>query len=124
MTTKTQSLKITEIATPFGGTIGISLCPGSIPTNDAKDSQSKHSTARLSDDLDIIAGWNAAAIVSILEGDEVAGLSLDDFSDAVTRRFMEWHVLPNGLDSKPVMAMLFSWADFSEAMRQLLSCGQ
>jgi hypothetical protein len=45
-------------------------------------------------DLDVIARWNAAAVVTLLEPAEIADLQVRDLGKEVRRRFMEWHHWP------------------------------
>jgi protein-tyrosine phosphatase len=79
-------LAIDAVATPNGGLIGMTLCPGKradpAPTADpGRD---------LDADLDRILLWRAAVVLSLLETREMAELGATSLPDGVRRRGMEW----------------------------------
>jgi ADP-ribosyl-[dinitrogen reductase] hydrolase len=85
-----------EIATveigPGFGRIGLTLCPGK---------QQKHAATGawgrdLALDLDAIERWGAAAVLTLVEKEELAGLGvpLEILREAVRARHMDWHYYP------------------------------
>lgn len=112
-------LRIAELATPAAGKIGITLAPG-------KKGPSYYGGMHdrdLGADLDVIARWNAAAIVTLLEDHEFEALDIVDLESEVHRRFMEWHHLPIEDVSVPDAGFEATWPDHSRRLRSLLEAG-
>src|SRR5687768_16802819 len=83
-------LRIAEIETkPGGGRIGITFCPGK-----KQYGASGRHDRDLAVDLDQIARWNAAAVVTLTEQSELEDLKVPTLGEEVKRRFMEWHHRP------------------------------
>lgn len=89
-TSLTDPLQINAVAAPNGGWIGMTLCPGKWQPN----GQSGFWQRDLSLDLDRIAQWGACAVVTLMEGHELAQYRVADIGSAVQALGMEWHHLP------------------------------
>jgi ADP-ribosyl-[dinitrogen reductase] hydrolase len=108
----TNPLRIAEIeTTPGGGRIGITFCPGK-----KQDGASGRHDRDLAADLDVIARWNAAAVITLTEQYELEDLK-------VKRRFMEWHHWPISDYSVPDKNFEASWPENSARLRCLLGTG-
>ncbi len=113
-------LRIDELeAGPGVGCIGVTFCPGK-KQNDAYSGQHNRDLAA---DLDVIARWNAAAVVTLTEQFELDDLQVPNLGEEVRRRFMEWHHLPIRDMSVPDAAFKVSWTERSARLRTLLEGG-
>lgn len=90
-TSQSHPLRIDEVkAGASGGVIGITFCPGKRGA-----SASDHRWERdLETDLDVIADWRPAAIVTLIEDHEFDMLGVPDLGDRVRCRGIEWRHLP------------------------------
>jgi len=90
-TSVSHPLRINEVqAADAGGLIGITFCPGKRgPSNSGFV---WHRDLRL--DLDTIAAWGPAAIVTLIEDHEFEMLGVEDLGRQVRARSFEWHHLP------------------------------
>lgn len=90
-TSESDPLRIDEIAAGgAGGAVGITFCPG-------KHGDSAYGTRwerDLAADLDVIAAWKAAAVVTLVETQELTSLGVPQLGDEVRARGMEWYHLP------------------------------
>lgn len=112
-------LRIAEIETrPGGGRIGITFCPGK-----KQNGASGRHYRDLAVDLDHIARWNAAAVVTLTEQFELEELKVPALGQEVKRRFMEWHHLPISDYSVPDEAFEAAWSENSARLRTLLEAG-
>jgi ADP-ribosyl-[dinitrogen reductase] hydrolase len=112
-------LRIAEIETrPGGGRIGITFCPGK-KQNGASGLHDRD----LAVDLNTIAQWNAAAVVTLTERFELEELMVPTLGEEVKRRFMEWHHLPISDYSVPDEAFEAEWPENSARLRTLLGTG-
>jgi ADP-ribosyl-[dinitrogen reductase] hydrolase len=119
-TSQTHPLKIAEIATgPGRGKIGITFAPG----KKQLDAISGPWERDLATDLDAIADWNAAAVVTLLEDPELRALSIAKLGQEVRRRHMEWHHLPITDGSVPSAPFEATWGDDSRQIQSLLERG-
>ena len=90
---------------PFGpGTIGITSAPG-------------HA------ELDAIASWGAAAVVTLVEQHELEALGITWLGAEVRRRRMAWHHWPVQDYAIPDAAFEAAWPNRSAALRHALSAG-
>lgn len=113
-------LRIAEIETvPGGGRIGITFCPG----KKQNDGLSGRHDRDLTEDLDAIARWNAAAVVTLTEQFELEDLQVPTLGEEVRRRFMEWHHWPISDYSIPDTAFEAVWPENSRRLRNLLEAG-
>ena len=90
-TSTSHPLQIAEVHTGEGqGLIGITFCPGKKQASAATGAWERD----LAIDLDAIADWNAAAVVTLLETHEFAMLGVEGLGAAVEARHMAWYHLP------------------------------
>jgi ADP-ribosyl-[dinitrogen reductase] hydrolase len=114
-----KPLHIAEIATPGPGRIGVTLAPG-------KKGPSYYGGIHdrdLATDLDVVAKWNAAAVVTLLEPHELEELQILDLGQEINKRFMEWHHLPIPDVNVPKRAFEECWPESSAKLRSLLAAG-
>ena len=87
-TSRTHPLQIAEVrASESHGVIGITFCPG-------KQQKAAHTGDWVRDlaiDLDAIAAWNAAVVVTLVEEHELASLCVTALGEGVRERHMVWH---------------------------------
>lgn len=112
-------LRIAEITTRGGGRIGITFAPGKKQISAFSGRHHRD----LGTDLDVIAAWNAAAVVTLVEQFELEALQITDMGTEVRRRFMEWHHLPIQDVSTPDAAFQAAWPSHSAGLRGLLETG-
>jgi ADP-ribosyl-[dinitrogen reductase] hydrolase len=109
-------LVIAEVpAMPGGGRIGICACPGGrAPGGASRD---------LAVDLDRIAAWGAAAVLTLVRPRELERLGVADLGDAVRQRGMEWHHLPIHDMDTPRAAFEAAWQNVGAKLRDRLRGG-
>ena len=91
-TSASHPLQIAKIvAGDAMGAIGVTLCPGKTDADAATGAWNRDLAA----DLDAIADWNAAAVVTLMEDHELAALAVEGLGQAVQARHMTWFHLPN-----------------------------
>ena len=74
-------------------------------------------------DLDAVAAWNAAAVVSLVESLELERLQVSGLGEAVRDRHMEWVHLPIRDRDVPDGAFEAAWQDTGERLRDRLRAG-
>jgi len=90
-TSLTHPLRIDEVkAGNAGGLIGITFCPGKC----ASSLYGRDWKRDLAADLDIIALWRPAAVVTLVEDHELELLGVSELGTQVRARGMAWHHLP------------------------------
>lgn len=105
----THPLQIAEIATPVGGRIGVTLCPGK-----CGPSLYGHTWKRdLDADLDVIARWGAQVVLTLVEHFELEALEVAALGERVRSRGMRWLHLP-------IVDVGVPSADFERQWRQEL----
>ena len=123
MTIQTSTTHPLRIATvPFGtgdGLIGITFAPG----KQQPGGMTAHHRRDLHADLDVIAAWNAAAVVTLVETHELDVLGIPVIGAEVWRRHMEWHGWPIGDYQVPDAGFMAAWPARSAALRGLLARG-
>jgi ADP-ribosyl-[dinitrogen reductase] hydrolase len=113
-------IRIAEITTgPNCGKIGITFAP----EKRQLDAMSGLWGRDLATNLDAIADWNAAAVMTLLEDHELRALNIPDLSHEVRRRHMEWHHLPRADVSIPSALFESTWPDNSRQIQTLLGKG-
>jgi ADP-ribosyl-[dinitrogen reductase] hydrolase len=117
--TLNSPLHIAEISTPSDGLIGVTFAPGKKGASNFGGSHNRDLNA----DLDVIAKWNAAAVVTLVENHELEELDILDLEDGVIQRFMEWHHLPIVDVSVPDANFERTWPEQSAKLRALLANG-
>ena len=119
-TSLTNPLRIAAL--PFGtggGLLGITFAPGKAQPG----GMTAHHRRDLATDLDAVAAWNAAAVVTLVEAHELDALGVTAIGVEVRRRHMEWHHWPIGDYQVPEAAFMAAWPARSAALRGLLSRG-
>ncbi len=120
LTSTSNPLRIAEIAVgTAGGRIGITFAPG----KQQPDGQTGAHRRDLGADLDAIAAWNAAVVVTLVEPHELDSLGIAGLGAEVRRRHMEWHHWPIQDYGVPDAAFEAAWPAHSIILRTLLACG-
>ena len=123
MTIQTSLTNPLHIAVlPFGtgdGLLGITFAPGKVQPG----GMTAFHRRDLATDLDVIAAWNAAAVVTLVEAHELNALGIAAIGAEVRLRHMEWHHWPIGDYQVPEAAFMAAWPARSAALRGLLSRG-
>jgi len=119
-TSITRPLQIATIpAGPGLGRVGLTFCPG-------KTQRSAMSGAWARDldvDLDAVAGWGAAAVVSLIEEHEFAQLQVTALGSKVADRHMAWYHLPISDVTAPGASFEVRWERDGAVLRALLRDG-
>ena len=89
-TSASHPLQIGEVPLPGGGAIGITFCPG----KHAPSLYGFRWERDLGADLDVVAGWGAQAVVTLLEDDEIELLEVPALGVQVIERGMAWYRMP------------------------------
>ena len=119
-TSITNPLRIDAV--PFGsngGLIGLTIAPG----KQQRDGLSAAHRRDLGADLDAVAAWNAAAVVTLVEEQELDALGIAAIGAEVRRRHMQWHHWPIGDYQIPDAAFMADWPLRSAMLRGLLARG-
>ena len=123
MTPQTSDTNPLRIATvPFGragGLLGLTFAPG----KQQGDGATAWHRRDLGTDLDTIAAWNAAAVVTLVEVHELEALRIASIGSEVRRRHMEWHHWAIGDYQVPGADFLAAWPGRSAMLRGLLARG-
>jgi ADP-ribosyl-[dinitrogen reductase] hydrolase len=119
-TSQTHPLQIAEISVqPGWGLIGITLCPG----KHDKHGLSGKWQRDLGLDLDVVANWGAAAVVTLVEPDELRWLKVASIGEEVRRRHMEWIHLPIVDGMAPSIEFDTEWMSAGESIRARIQNG-
>lgn len=119
-TTQSHPLQIAAIRPAEGhGLVGLTLCPGKQQANAITGAWHRD----LAIDLDAIAAWNAAAVVTLIEPHELEQLRVPGLGGAVSERHMDWYHLPIRDVSVPGEAFEAAWEEAGEALRHRLRSG-
>ena len=86
----THPLQIAEIVSPHGGSIGITFCPGKCGPSLFGPSWERD----LEVDLDVIQGWGARIVLTLVEAFELEALKVTTLGERVQARGMRWLHLP------------------------------
>lgn len=117
-TSADNPLRIAEL--PVGdGLIGITFAPG----KQQADGLTGWHARDLAADLDQIAAWNAALVVTLVEEHELTALGIAGIGAEVGRRHMQWRHWPIGDYQVPGAAFEAAWPTRSAQLRSLLACG-
>ena len=120
LTSTSNPLRIAEIAVgTAGGRIGITFAPG----KQQPDGLTAAHQRDLGADLDVIAAWNTAAVVTLVEPHELDSLGITALGAEVQRRHMQWHHWPIQDYGVPDPAFEAAWPARSAGLRSLLACG-
>ncbi len=119
-TSITHPLRIDAVATPSGGQIGMTFCPG----KQQSDSVSGHWSRDLGLDLDRIRAWGAVAVVTLMEEHELARYKVGGLGAAVRQRGMAWYHLPIVDVSVPEASFEMGWGVAGPDLRSVLAAGR
>ena len=118
-TSISHPLLIDTVATPGGGMIGMTFCPGKRQPNSA----SGHWDRDLGLDLDQVRDWGAATVVTLMEDHELARYNVAGLGDAVRERGMTWRHLPIVDVSVPEAPFEQAWFAAGPDLRASLAVG-
>jgi ADP-ribosyl-[dinitrogen reductase] hydrolase len=120
-TSLTHPLEIAAIpAGPDLGRVGITFCPGKYD----RHALSGYWDRDLALDLNAIRDWGAAAIVTLLEPNELVLLRVEHLGEEVRRRGILWFHLPIADVSTPDEAFERQWVSAGATLRGLLRSGR
>jgi ADP-ribosyl-[dinitrogen reductase] hydrolase len=102
-----------------GGKIGVTFCPGKKQSTSFTGGWDRD----LCIDLDAMASWGAAAVVTLVEEKELADLGVLALGAEVQRRHMQWFHLPIVDVSVPCSRFESEWAASGASLRALLREG-
>lgn len=118
-TSHTHPLQIPSVGSGEGcGRVGISFCPGKWQPAAMTGPWARD----LDVDLDAVAAWGAAAVVTLIEAYELAALRVEHMGAAVAARGMRWYHLPVADVTAPGPAFERAWTEAGPALRAML-CG-
>lgn len=89
-TSRTDPLRIASVATPGGGYIGMTFCPGKRDPAGMMEPWDRD----LAVDLGVIAAWGAEALVTLMEAHELDLLRVPDIGARAEALGMAWYHLP------------------------------
>ncbi len=116
-TSQTHPLQIAEVrATACHGRIGITFCPGKHDRAAATGAWARDLAA----DLDVIAGWGARLVLTLVEPAELATLKVPQLGEEVRARGLDWLHLPIADYSVPTDAFEALWEAHGSDIRTLL----
>lgn len=119
-TSITHPLQIAEVAVPgTGGRIGVTFLPGKKQPHAATGPWARD----LDLDLDAIAAWNAAAVVTLVEDHELVRYEVDGLGAAVEARHMAWVHLPIPDMGIPGAVFEDAWNKVGAGLRSILRDG-
>ncbi len=115
-----DALRIAELpAGRNGGLIGVTFAPGKKQKHGWTGSHDRD----LAVDLDVIAAWGAAAVVTLTTKDELRTLQIPTIGQEVRARFMEWLHLPILDYHTPDAHFEAAWPEASLRLRSLVEAG-
>ena len=119
-TSQTHPIRIAEL-TPFAGAgkIGVTFCPGKHQRSGVSGQWARD----LALDLDAIADWGAAAVVSLVTSEESRVYKVAAMGEKVADRHMVWHHLPIIDGSVPGERFEQEWIEVGERLRALVRSG-
>ncbi|WP_082478987.1 ADP-ribosylglycohydrolase family protein [Methylobacterium sp. Leaf102] len=113
-------LRIAEIEVGrHRGRLGITIAPGKRQPHGFFGPHERD----LGVDLDAVAAWDAAAVVTLMEAHELARVGIAEIGTEVRRRHMEWHHVPIVDVSVPDAAFEAAWPALSGRLRSLITRG-
>lgn len=119
-TSISHPLQIAAIsAGPGMGRVGLTFCPGKRQPNALTGAWARD----LDLDLDAVAAWGAAAVVTLIDHDEVTALNVAPLGRKVEDRHMAWHHLPLPDQSAPDARFEARWAEVGVSLRAMLRDG-
>lgn len=121
-TSESHPLRIDAVAAPGGGRIGLTICPGKVQA----DSMTGPWDRDLNADLAVARRFGAAAVVTLMEDEELAWVQVpvDRLGPAVRALGMEWLHLPIVDVSVPDEAFEVRWLWAGARLREHLRRGR
>jgi ADP-ribosyl-[dinitrogen reductase] hydrolase len=117
---KRSPLRIDSVRLRTGGEIGMTICPG----KKQKGAMSGDWERDLAEDLDVIAGWGASAVVSVILAKELRELKVDNLGDEVIARKMSWYHFPVPDGGVPDFRFEEIWMQAGSELRGALRAGK
>jgi ADP-ribosyl-[dinitrogen reductase] hydrolase len=115
-TSQTHPLRIDKVAAGnAGGTIGITFCPGKRDYARARD---------LEADLDVIAAWKPAAMLTLIEEHEFALLNVSKIGQRAQARDINWRHMPIVDVEPPDERFEHIWESAGPSLRDALRVGE
>jgi ADP-ribosyl-[dinitrogen reductase] hydrolase len=119
-TSVSHPLQIAALEVPGKpGRVGVTFCPGKVQSDAATGSWERD----LGVDLDAIAAWGAAVVVSLVEPHELDELRVPNLGYEVCRRHMQWLHLPIADYSPPGPDFERAWKAEGRRLQDLLGAG-
>ena len=120
LTSQSNPLRIAELPwAEGGGLIGITFLPG----KQQPDGMTGAHNRDLGADLDVVAAWNAAVLITLVERHELERYGTPALGEHVRLRHMEWHHWPIADFHAPDQAFDAAWPARSAMLRGLLARG-
>ena len=121
MTPRTSLSHPLQIATlPLSpGAVGVTFCPGKRGASVFGAPWARD----LEPDLDVIQRWGAAAVVTLVEPQELHSLGVPNLGERIQARGMRWHHLPIPDLNPPGPAFEAGWPATSRELRHLIAGG-
>ncbi|MEN8174247.1 MAG: cyclin-dependent kinase inhibitor 3 family protein [Pseudomonadota bacterium] len=120
-TSNTHPFRIEAVRPPGTvGRIGMTLCPGKKQKYALTGSWDRD----LASDLEVIAGWGAQALVSLMEDHEFEELGVAALPEGAAERGIDWVHLPIPDGSIPEPGFEMAWATRGTMLRRWLTAGQ
>ena len=101
---------------PRHGRIGVTFCPGKVQASAATGAWARD----LDLDVQTIADWGAAAVLTLIEPHEITALQVEGLGRAVERAHMDWLHAPIPDVSTPDAAFEAAWVEVGEGLRDRL----
>jgi len=118
-TSQTHPLYVNDLAVG-SGRLGLTICPGK-----KGPAVFGHAWDRdLETDVAALRAWGAAAVVTLVEPDELRDLGAEGLGDVVRKSGMAWHHLPVPDLGVPDQGSLAAWPEISRALHRRLDAGQ
>ena len=118
-TSLTHPLQIDTVATPGGGQLGLTFCPGK--------RQPTALTGPWDRDLDLdlaaIQAWGADALVTLMEAHELTAVQVADLAERAEALGIDWHFLPIRDVDIPNKDFERLWTYHGAVLRQCLARG-
>lgn len=119
-TSISHPLQIAVVSTlPGHGRIGVTFCPGKVQASAATGAWARDLVL----DVQAIADWGAAAVLTLIEPHEITALQVEDLGRAVERAHMDWLHAPIPDVSTPDAAFEAAWVEVGEGLRGRLRAG-
>ncbi len=120
-TSETHPLEINSVRVPGGtGLIGMTLCPGKCQGNGGQAIWARD----LETDLNVIKGWGASLVVSLLDDAEFMRLQVPQLGRRVEAWGMRWWHLPIFDGNAPGQSFTAAWPAKTEALLERLRVGE